>query len=71
MRRTVLKLPSGRALPPHQLDVGIQGRVMGIHQWGSLSSWPFFDDSSLENSLSNAESNEAVRRRNRATCRPA
>ena len=33
---------------------------MGIHQCGSESSWPFFDDSSLENSFSKALSNEAV-----------
>ena len=34
---------------------------MGIHQWGSESNWPFFDDSSLANSLSKALSNEAVK----------
>ena len=34
---------------------------MGIHQWGSESSWPFFLSSSDENSLSNALSNEAVK----------
>ena len=34
---------------------------MGIHQCGSLSSWPFFLSSSDENSLSNALSNEAVK----------
>ena len=35
---------------------------MGIHQWGSLSSWPFFDASSvIENSFNNALSNEAVK----------
>ena len=34
---------------------------MGIHQWGSLSNWPFFDASSFENSFSNALSRDAVK----------